>query len=113
MRGVKLNKLTNLAGDIALSLGAPSVRIAPITGRNSVVGVEVPNQLVTPVPIREVIDSREFHPRLQGGLCRGQGYLRQKCGGQYCQAAPYADCPVPPVPVSSVCTNSSDHFAAL
>ena len=60
MRGVKLNKLTNLAGDIALSLGAPSVRIAPITGRNSVVGVEVPNQLVTPVPIREVIDSREF-----------------------------------------------------
>ena len=80
MRGVKLNKLTNLAGDIALSLGAPSVRIAPITGRNSVVGVEVPNQLVTPVPIREVIDSREFrHPRLQGGLCRGQGYRRQQC----------------------------------
>ena len=63
-RGVKLSKLTNLAGDIALSLGAASVRIAPITGRNSVVGVEVPNQLVTPVPIREVIDSREFrtHP---------------------------------------------------
>ena len=60
MRGVKLNKLTNLAGDIALSLGASSVRIAPITGRSSVVGVEVPNQLVTPVPIREVIDSREF-----------------------------------------------------
>ncbi len=60
MRGVKLNKLTNLAGDIALSLGVPSVRIAPITGRNSVVGVEVPNQLVTPVPVREVIDSREF-----------------------------------------------------
>ena len=60
MRGVKLNKLTNLAGDIALSLGASSVRISPITGRNSVVGIEVPNQLVTSVPIREVIDSREF-----------------------------------------------------
>ena len=60
MRGVKLNKLTNLAGDIALSLGAPSVRIAPIPGRNSVVGIEVPNQLVTAVPIRDVIDSREF-----------------------------------------------------
>lgn len=59
-RGVKLSKLTNLAGDIALSLGASSVRIAPITGRNSVVGVEVPNQVVTAVPIREVIDSREF-----------------------------------------------------
>ena len=59
-RGVKLSKLTNLAGDIALSLGASSVRIAPITGRNSVVGVEVPNRVVTAVPIREVIDSREF-----------------------------------------------------
>ncbi len=59
-RGVKLSKLTNLAGDIALSLGASSVRIAPITGRNSVVGVEVPNRIVTAVPIREVIDSREF-----------------------------------------------------
>jgi DNA segregation ATPase FtsK/SpoIIIE, S-DNA-T family len=59
-RGVKLSKLTNLAGDIALALGASSVRIEPITGRNSVVGIEVPNRIVTPVPIREVIDSREF-----------------------------------------------------
>ncbi len=60
MRGVKLHKLTNLSSDIALSLGAPGVRIAPIPGRNSVVGIEVPNQLVAPVPIREVIDSKEF-----------------------------------------------------
>ncbi len=64
MRGVKLNKLTNLAGDIALSLGVSNVRIAPITGRNSVVGVEVPNQLVTPVPVREVIDSAEFRKNM-------------------------------------------------
>lgn len=60
MRGVKLHKLTNLSSDIALSLGAQGVRIAPIPGRNSVVGIEVPNQLVAPVPIREVIDSKEF-----------------------------------------------------
>ncbi len=59
-RGVKLNKLTNLAPDIALSLGAVSVRIAPIPGKNSVVGIEVPNRLVSPVPIRSVIDSIEF-----------------------------------------------------
>ena len=59
-RGVKLNKLTNLAPDIALSLGAVSVRIAPIPGKNSVVGIEVPNRLVSPVPIRSVIDSNEF-----------------------------------------------------
>ena len=59
-RGVKLNKVTNLAGDIALSLGAVSVRIAPIPGKNSVVGVEVPNKVTVPVPIREVIESGEF-----------------------------------------------------
>ena len=59
-RGVKLNKVTNLAGDIALSLGAVSVRIAPIPGKNSVVGVEVPNKVTVPVPIREVIESNEF-----------------------------------------------------
>ena len=59
-RGVKLSKITNLAGDIALSLGVVSVRIAPITGRNSVVGVEVPNKTSVPVPVRDVIDSPEF-----------------------------------------------------
>ncbi|MGI6497408.1 MAG: DNA translocase FtsK [Oscillospiraceae bacterium] len=63
-RGVKLNKLTNLADDIALSLGASGVRIAPIPNKNSVVGVEVPNQLVQTVNIHEVIDSSNFrnHP---------------------------------------------------
>lgn len=59
-RGVKLSKVTNLAGDIALSLGVVSVRIAPIPGRSSVVGVEVPNKTSVPVPIREVIDSNAF-----------------------------------------------------
>ena len=59
-RGVKLSKVTNLAGDLALALGAVSVRIAPIPGKSSVVGVEVPNRIVTPVPIREVIASPEF-----------------------------------------------------
>jgi S-DNA-T family DNA segregation ATPase FtsK/SpoIIIE len=59
-RGIKLSKLTNLSKDIALSLGAVSVRIAPIPGKNSVVGIEVPNRLVSPVPIRAVLDSPEF-----------------------------------------------------
>jgi S-DNA-T family DNA segregation ATPase FtsK/SpoIIIE len=63
-RGVKLNKLTNLSEDIALSLGASGVRIAPIPHKISVVGIEVPNQLVQMVSIHEVIDSPEFrnHP---------------------------------------------------
>ncbi len=59
-QGVRMNKLTNLTDDIALALGATGVRIAPIPGKISMVGIEVPNKLVAPVGIRDVIDSREF-----------------------------------------------------
>ncbi len=59
-KGVRLNKLTNSADDIALSLGASGVRIAAVPGKISVVGIEVPNKAVTSVTLREVIDSNEF-----------------------------------------------------
>ena len=59
-QGVRLNKLTNLADDIALALGASGVRIAPIPDQISMVGIEVPNKLVSPVNIHSVIGSREF-----------------------------------------------------
>ena len=59
-QGVKLSKITNLADDIALALGATGVRIAPIPDKISVVGIEVPNKHVTPVLIRAVIESRDF-----------------------------------------------------
>jgi S-DNA-T family DNA segregation ATPase FtsK/SpoIIIE len=59
-QGVRLNKLTNLADDIALALGATGVRIAPIPDKISMVGIEVPNKLVSPVYIHEVVDSKEF-----------------------------------------------------
>ena len=63
-QGVKLSKITNLADDIALALGATGVRIAPIPDKISVVGIEVPNKQVTPVLIRDVLESRDFteHP---------------------------------------------------
>lgn len=63
-QGVKLSKITNLQDDIALALGASGVRIAPIPDKISVVGIEVPNKLVSPVAIRTVLESREFtqHP---------------------------------------------------
>ena len=60
-RGVKLSKITNLADDIALALGATGVRISAIPDKISVVGIEVPNKLVSTVRIRDVIDSLEFH----------------------------------------------------
>lgn len=59
-KGVRLNKLTNCADDIALSLGASGVRIAAVPGKISIVGIEVPNRVVTTVSLREVIDSPEF-----------------------------------------------------
>ena len=59
-KGVRLNKLTTAADDIALNLGATGVRIAAIPGKISVVGIEVPNRAVTMVSLREVIDSNTF-----------------------------------------------------
>ena len=60
-KGVRLNKLTTVADDIALSLGASGVRIAAVPGKISIVGIEVPNRAVTAVSLREVIDSPEFN----------------------------------------------------
>jgi len=59
-QGVKLNKITNLSGDIALALGASAVRVAPIPDKISTVGIEVPNRQVSPVCIRDVIGSKAF-----------------------------------------------------
>ena len=62
--GVRINKITNLADDIALRLAASGIRIeAPIPNK-AAIGIEVPNKTVTPVLIRDVIESREFmeHP---------------------------------------------------
>ncbi len=59
-QGVRLNKLTNLSDDIALALGATGVRIAPIPDKISIVGIEVPNKLVSPVNIHSVIGSKNF-----------------------------------------------------
>ena len=59
-QGVKLARITNLAGDLALALGVENVRIAPITDKISTVGIEVPNKIVSPVYLRDVIDSPRF-----------------------------------------------------
>lgn len=58
--GVKLNRLTSLADDIALSLGASGVRIAAMPNKISTVGIEVPNKLISKVHLRDIIDSKEF-----------------------------------------------------
>ena len=58
--GVKLNKITNLSGDLALALGVENVRIAPIPDKISTVGIEVPNKVVSAVCLRDIIDSPAF-----------------------------------------------------
>ena len=59
-RGVKLARITNLAGDLALSLGVVNVRIAPIPDKISTVGIEVPNKTVSTVFLRDILDSNNF-----------------------------------------------------
>lgn len=58
--GVKVNKIVGLSNDIALNLRAKSIRIeAPIPGK-PVVGIEVENDNVNMVSIRDILSSREF-----------------------------------------------------
>ncbi|GAA0445044.1 DNA translocase SpoIIIE [Lentibacillus halophilus] len=55
--GVKVSKIVNLHDDLALALAAKDIRIeAPIPGR-SAVGIEVPNNEIAMVSLREVLDS--------------------------------------------------------
>ncbi len=59
-KGVKLTRITNLGNDLALALAAHPIRIeAPIPGQ-SLVGIEVPNQKVALVTLRELLESPEF-----------------------------------------------------
>ncbi|WP_188454334.1 FtsK/SpoIIIE family DNA translocase [Virgibacillus oceani] len=55
--GVKVSKIVSLHDDLALALAAKDIRIeAPIPGK-SAVGIEVPNQEVAMVSLREVLDT--------------------------------------------------------
>ncbi len=58
--GVKVSQISSLSDDLALSLATSGVRIvAPVPGK-SAVGIEVPNREVSPVSLREILESKEF-----------------------------------------------------
>jgi len=59
-QGVKLSRVTNLSGDLALALGVVNVRIAPIPDKISTVGIEVPNRVVSKVMLRDILESPRF-----------------------------------------------------
>jgi S-DNA-T family DNA segregation ATPase FtsK/SpoIIIE len=64
---VRVSKIVSLADDLALALAAPRVRIqAPVPGRGFV-GIEVPNEEMTLVTLREVVDS-EIFKRMRSSL---------------------------------------------
>jgi DNA segregation ATPase FtsK/SpoIIIE, S-DNA-T family len=61
--GIKLSRITALNNDLAMALAAHPIRIeAPIPGK-ALVGIEVPNQTVAVVGLREVLESKQFGGR--------------------------------------------------
>jgi len=61
--GVRLAQMLTLQNDLALSLAAHPLRMeAPIPGK-SLVGIEVPNQTVSMVKLRDILDSSAYTKR--------------------------------------------------
>lgn len=70
--GVRVNKIEGLADDIALALAAKSIRIeAPIPGM-SAVGIEIPNDKISNVYFREILQTEKFNS-YEGKLAFGMG----------------------------------------
>lgn len=65
--GVRVSRIEGLSSDLALALAAPSIRIeAPIPGKPAV-GIEIPNRETAEVPLRDVLESKEFQ--------KGKGHI--------------------------------------
>lgn len=63
-RGTKLNKVLSISREIALAMAAKEVRIeAPIPGKNTI-GVEIPNQNILAVSMREIMEEMEKNKKL-------------------------------------------------
>ena len=61
--GVRLAQVLTLQNDLALALAAHPIRMeAPIPGK-SLVGIEVPNQSVATVKLREILESQAYSKR--------------------------------------------------
>lgn len=70
--GVKVSRIVSLADDIKLNLAVADLRIeAPIPGK-AAVGIEIPNKENSPVMLRELLESSEFH-KMPSGLAFAVG----------------------------------------
>ena len=80
---VRVSKIASLSDDLALALAAPRIRIqAPVPG-HSYVGIEVPNEEMAMVALRDILESDTFK-RNTKPLNFGIG---TRCGGipSHCQ----------------------------
>ena len=58
--GTKVSRISSINKEIALALAAKDVRIeAPIPGK-STIGIEIPNQSIAPVKIKEILSSKQI-----------------------------------------------------
>ncbi len=71
-QGIKLSRIVALQNDLSLSLAAHPLRIeAPIPGR-SLVGIEIPNKVVSVVRLRNLIDNPAFVEAPPLTICLGR-----------------------------------------
>lgn len=71
-QGVKVSRIVGLSDDIKLNLAATDIRIeAPIPGK-AAVGIEVPNKENMAVPLRDLLESKEFKD-FQSNICFAVG----------------------------------------
>ncbi len=111
--GVKVSRIVNLSDDIALALAASGVRIeAPIPGK-SAVGIEVPNNTLSPVFLREVIESEEFvNSKKNLSFCLGKD-IAGNCVVSDLTKMPHLLIAGATGSGKSVCINTLDHKPAL
>lgn len=71
--GVKVSRIKNLSDDIALNLAAPGIRIeAPIPGK-AAIGIEIPNEEVQTVYLRDLVETDTFMNHKSGlAFCLGE-----------------------------------------
>ncbi|MCL4879745.1 MAG: DUF87 domain-containing protein [Anaerolineae bacterium] len=69
IKRVRVDRITNLQGDLALALSAKTLRIeAPVPG-HSYVGIEVPNKNPSTVGLRSLLEAELFYNKHKNPLC--------------------------------------------
>ena len=91
--GVKVQKISSLAKDLARSLAVISVRIVEVIPGKSVVGIEIPNEHREMVRLKEVIESPAFQDAPSPlTLALGKDIAGAVRGHRHWQDAPPVDC---------------------